>query len=127
MKNIFESQGIKGLKIFKCQKPNKEKKLSAKSSISEYDDDKLKSHLLKRVISCMQSYEAEQFFDADLDCVVDENTVDVRIKKGVGVFGSVRCIICDKEGKKKKTNQSGFITARTVSGRVGCWRISKNI
>lgn len=100
VKDIVDNHGKKGLKIYKCHKRSKEKKSSEKSSISEQDHNKLKSQLLKRVISCMHSHEADQFFDVDLDDIVDENSVDVRIKKGVGVFGAVRCLICDTEGKK---------------------------
>lgn len=102
VKDIVASEGKKGLKIYKCQKQKKEKKINAKCSISEYDHNKLKSQLLKRVIGCMHSHKAEQFFDADLDSIIDENAVDVRIKKGVGVFGSVRCLICDTEKNKPK-------------------------
>lgn len=99
VKNVVDNQGKKGLKMYKAQKLTGGKKKSCKSSISEPEHDNLKSQLLKRLIACMHSHEAEQFFNANLESIVDENAVDVRIKKGVGVFGSVRCLICDTEGK----------------------------
>lgn len=118
LKDIVASQGKKGLKIFKCQKHNKGKNLSSMSSISEYNHDELKLQLLKRVIFCLRSYEAEQFFDTDLDSIIKENAVDVRIKKGVGVYGSVRCAICDVNGKKNnKPKRVHFST----NSKWPCW------
>lgn len=118
VKDIVTNQGKKGLKIYKCQKQKKEKKIGSKLSISENDHNKLKSQLLKRVISSMYSHEAELFFDADLNSIVNENAVDVRIKKEVGIFGSVRCLICDIDGKKKsKPKQVHYST----SSDWPCW------
>lgn len=101
VKNNVTSKGKNGLKIYNSKKEKKEKKNSSKSSITEYDHEKLKSQLRTLVISCMHSHDAEQFFDVDLDSIVNEKAVDVQIKKGFGIFGSVRCLICDKDGKKK--------------------------
>lgn len=119
VQNVIENHGKIGLKKYKCQKRTKQEKSRAKSSISEQDHNKLKSQLLKRIISSMYSHEADQFFDVDLEDIVDDNVIDVCIKKGVGVYGTVRCVIGDTQGKNK-TNQRAFITAPIVVGRVGC-------
>lgn len=108
VKSKFDSQQKTGLKVFKTNQPKKTNKFSTKSSLSEPNVDKLKSELIQRVIKCMQSYEADNFFDGDVDCGVHDDTVNVRIIKGAGVYGSVRCEICETQNKKKNKPKSVY-------------------
>lgn len=96
------TQQKNGLKLFKTNRPKKEKKFSAKSSMSEMNAEKLKFELTQRVIESMKIYGAETFFEDDMDCGVGDNTVEVRVQKGVGVYGNVRCEICETQNNKKK-------------------------
>lgn len=108
VKGKMGEQQNKGLKLFKSKRPKQPKQLSTKTSLSEPSEKKLKSELIQRVICCMQSYGADQFFDIELNYVIHDETVDVRIKKGVGVYGMVRCEICHAEDKNKNKPKRVF-------------------
>lgn len=111
----------KGLKLFKTNRSKKSNKLSTKTSLSESNVEKLTSELIQRVIECMRSYGADCFFDTEMDCVIHDKIVDVRIKKGVGVYGTVSCEICSAENKKKNKPKRVYYNDNS---EWPCWILS---
>lgn len=115
VKGKVGSEQKKGLKQFK---PSQQKKSKSQpnscTKLAEPTVEKLTSELMQRVIDCVSQYGAENF------CVVDE-TVDVQIKKGVGISGLIRCEICMAEKKKKSKPKRVYYND---SSEWPCWILS---
>lgn len=121
VKGIAESKSrSQGLKAFKYKQKEKNKQTQCK-----VDSEKVKVELIQRVIDGLRTRQADRIFAIDSDAVVNKNTVGVRIQKGMGVYGSVQCVICDLE-KKRKTNQNGCFTTVIQNGRVKYYQISQS-
>lgn len=96
------------------------KKISPKALPPGITDIKLKSELIQQTISCMHSFGADRFFDTDMDCLIHEDTVDVHIKEGVRIHGSIRRAIWMI---KRRTSQNKFFITVTRNSRAGSYQI----
>lgn len=95
-------------KLFKFKQKEGTKVVSTNSMLAAIDAEKLKLDLIERTICCMKSYGADHFFDVDMDCVIHENTVDVHITEGSGIYGLISCAICDLETENKSKPKRVF-------------------
>lgn len=106
VKDIVDNNGINaGLKKFKNKKNIKTKSKSKKrESNTHYKlitlDEHLKIELTERVKKCMFSYGADKKFNIHLENDINIDIVTVCVENGL-INGTVRCIICDKEKKRK--------------------------
>lgn len=101
VKDIVDKNGINaGLKKFKNKKNIKTKSKSKKQESTTQSTLDLKIELTERVKKCMFSYGADKEFNIHLENDINIDIVTVCVENGL-VNGTVRCIICDKQKKRK--------------------------
>lgn len=121
VKNKLGSQQKNELRLFKTCEPKKTKKVGTKSSLFEPTVEQLTSDLIQGIIGCMESYGAAHFFDDDMHNIIGDRTVEVCIKKNVGIYGTVLCEICVTENKKKNKPKRVYYND---SSKWPCWILS---
>lgn len=117
--NFKNKRQTKTKKNQKAKRPTKQSTKTTERSLNKIDTKSLKSDLIRRVVSCLYSHQANHLLDLDIDLERDI-IVNVYIKNGI-ISGSVRCIICDSE--KQAKNEPKLVHYSTGSNWP-CWVLS---
>lgn len=88
--------------------------------VTQLDPEKLKLELIQKVDQCMKLYGANEILDS-YGLSVSDDMIVVHIKKGIGIYGTIRCILCDIEQIKNNKPKRVYYSCESD---WPCWVVS---